>query len=144
MNPLISLVIPVYNVEKYLDKCMESVLAQTYDNYEVILVDDGSTDNSGKMCDEYAERDSRVTVYHQKNSGVSVARNVGIENAKGEFISFIDSDDWVDESYLEKLVNAQIKYNADLTICEYTNVYADGRPNVRRRSFESDVYYKIR
>ena len=141
MNPLISLVIPVYNVEKYLDKCMESVLAQTYDNFEVILVDDGSTDNSGKMCDEYAKRDSRVIVYHQQNSGVSVARNVGIENAKGEFISFIDSDDWIDKNYLQKLVSAQIKYNADLTICEYTNIYDDGKLRDRRRSFGSNVYY---
>ncbi len=144
MNPLISLVIPVYNVEKYLNKCIQSVLAQTYDNFEVILVDDGSTDNSGKICDEYAEKDNRATVYHQKNSGVSVARNVGLENAKGELISFIDADDWIDEKYLEKLADAQVKYNADLTICEYTNIFGDGKPCDRRQSFNSSVYYNDR
>ena len=103
MNPLISLVIPVYNVEKYLDKCMESVLAQTYDNFEVILVDDGSTDSSGKMCDGYAERDSRVTVYHKQNGGLSDARNFGVEHCNGDLVSFIDSDDYVTEDYLEYL-----------------------------------------
>lgn len=114
MNPLISLVIPVYNVEKYLDKCMESVLAQTYDNFEVILVDDGSTDSSGKMCDGYAERDSRVTVYHKQNGGLSDARNFGVEHCNGDLVSFIDSDDYVTEDYLEYLWYLKSKYSVDI------------------------------
>lgn len=115
MNPLISLVIPVYNVEKYLDKCMESVLAQTYDNFEVILVDDGSTDNSGKMCDEYAKRDSRVIVYHKPNGGLSDARNFGVEHCNADLVSFIDSDDYVTEDYLEYLWNLMDEYKADMS-----------------------------
>ncbi len=114
MNPLISLVIPVYNVEKYLDKCMSSVLAQTYDNFEVILVDDGSTDNSGKMCDEYAEKYGRVTVYHKPNGGLSDARNFGVEHCNADLVSFIDSDDYVTEDYLEYLWYLMKKYNVDI------------------------------
>lgn len=136
MNPLISLVIPVYNVEKYLDKCMESVLAQTYDNFEVILVDDGSTDNSGKMCDEYAERDSRVTVYHKPNGGLSDARNFGVEHCNGELVSFFDSDDYMANFYLEYLWYLMIKYHADMscsqsrTVYDYSPVEIDGDPIV--------------
>ena len=100
MNPLISLIIPVYNVEKYLAKCMESVLAQTYDNFEAILVDDGSTDSSGKMCDEYAKKDTRVLVFHKENGGLSDARNYGVERAHGELVAFLDSDDFVSNDYL--------------------------------------------
>ena len=114
MNPLISLVIPVYNVEKYLDKCMKSVLAQTYDNFEVILVDDGSTDNSGKMCDEYADMDSKVTVYHKANGGLSDARNFGVERCNADLVSFIDSDDYVTVDYLEYLWYLMKKYNVDI------------------------------
>ena len=98
---MISIIIPVYKVEAYLPQCLDSILAQTYTNYEVILVDDGSPDDSGAICDEYAEKDERIRVVHQKNSGVSVARNVGIEQANGEWITFIDSDDWVSPNYLK-------------------------------------------
>ena len=98
---MISIIIPVYNVENYLHQCVDSVLAQTYQDFEVILVDDGSPDNCPKICDEYAQKDSRVHVIHQKNSGVSAARNNGIEHAKGEWITFVDSDDWVSKNYLE-------------------------------------------
>ena len=122
MNPLISLVIPVYNVEKYLDKCMESVLAQTYDNFEVILVDDGSTDSSGKMCDEYAERDSRVTVYHKPNGGLSDARNFGVEHCNADLVSFIDSDDYVTEDYLEYLWYLMSKYDSDVSSANYYRI----------------------
>lgn len=122
MNPLISLVIPVYNVEKYLDKCMESVLAQTYDNFEVILVDDGSTDRSGKMCDEYAKRDSRVAVYHKPNGGQSDARNFGVEHCNAELVSFIDPDDYVAEDYLEYLWYLMKKYSADFSAGQFVRV----------------------
>ena len=126
MNPLISLIIPVYNVEKYLDKCMESVLAQTYDNFEVILVDDGSTDNSGKMCDEYAERDSRVTVYHKPNGGLSDARNFGVEHCNADLVSFIDSDDYVTEDYLEYLWYLMNKYKCKMS-CAGNKIVPEGK-----------------
>lgn len=100
--PRISIIVPVYNVEKYLSKTLDSVLAQTFNNFELILVDDGSVDNSPIICDEYAKKDSRIYVVHQNNLGVSSARNRGIEISHGEWISFIDSDDWVDPQYLEK------------------------------------------
>lgn len=94
-TPLISVIVPVYNVENYLSECIQSLVCQTYDNIEIILVDDGSTDKSGLICDSMAESDSRIRVIHQNNQGISAARNVGIENARGEFISFVDSDDVV-------------------------------------------------
>lgn len=97
---MISIVIPVYNVEKYLPQCVDSILSQTYKDFEVILVDDGSPDGSPAICDEYALRDSRIRVVHQENAGVSVARNHGMEQARGEWITFIDSDDWVTPNYL--------------------------------------------
>ena len=98
---MISIIIPVYNVEKFLPQCIDSILAQTYKDFELILVDDGSPDGSPAICDSYAQRDERVRVIHQKNAGVSAARNNGIEHAKGEWISFVDSDDWVEPSYIE-------------------------------------------
>lgn len=122
MKPLISLVIPVYNVEKYFVRCMESVLRQTYDYFEVILVDDGSTDNSGKMCDEYAEKDNRVAVYHKLNGGLSDARNFGVERANAEWVSFIDSDDYVTEDYLEYLWYLIEKYDADLSVGQFIRI----------------------
>lgn len=101
---MISIIIPVYNVEKYLNRCVDSVLAQTFTDFELILVDDGSTDNSGKICDEYAEKDSRICVIHKQNSGPSDARNAGLDVAKGEYIYFVDSDDYVESDLLEKII----------------------------------------
>lgn len=104
--PKISVIVPVYKVEKYLDECVDSILAQSYRDFELILVDDGSPDNCGKMCDGYAEKDSRVRVIHQENMGLSGARNSGTDIARGEYIAFIDSDDLVDVRYLELLLSA--------------------------------------
>ena len=101
---MISVIVPVYNSEKFLDKCIESILNQTFADFEIILVDDGSTDTSGKICDEWAQKDHRIKVIHQQNSGVSVARNNGIATAKGEYIAFVDSDDTVFENYLGLLI----------------------------------------
>jgi len=109
----VSIIIPVYNVESVLKRCVESVLKQSYFDFELILVDDGSTDDSGKVCDEFAENDARVKVIHQNNSGVSKSRNVGLDQAKGEFICFIDSDDFVETKYLETLLLKE----EDLSIC---------------------------
>ena len=96
----ISVIVPVYNVEKYLPRCIESILAQTFTNFEPLLIDDGSKDQSGKICDEYAKKDNRIRVFHKENGGVSSARNIGLENAKGEWLAFIDADDKVDAYYL--------------------------------------------
>ena len=96
-NGLISVIVPVYNVESYLEKCIDSIIHQTYKNLEIILVDDGSTDNSGKICDVYKEKDSRIKVIHKQNRGLSSARNCGLEIAKGEYIGFVDGDDYIAE-----------------------------------------------
>ena len=129
---LTSVIVPVYKVEKYLSRCVDSILNQTYPDFELILVDDGSPDNCGKICDEYAEKDSRIHVIHKKNGGLSDARNAGMEYAfnKGasEWITFIDSDDWVAPNYLEELLGICKKYQADIGVCrlqrckEYTQV----------------------
>lgn len=103
-NTLVSVVVPVYNVEKYIARCIESILSQTHENLELILVDDGSPDQSGAICDDYASKDSRIVVIHQANSGVSKARNAGIDCAKGEFLLFVDSDDWIESTHIEYLL----------------------------------------
>lgn len=101
-TPQISVIVPIYKAEKYLRKCIDSILAQTFTDFELLLIDDGSPDNSGRICDEYAEKDSRIRVFHKENGGVSSARNVGLDNARGEWIAFVDADDWVSENYLEQ------------------------------------------
>ncbi len=103
MDELISVIVPVYKVEDYLSRCVDSILSQTYRNIEVILVDDGSPDKCGEICDRYAQHDPRVRVIHKENGGLSDARNAGIEIAQGQYISFIDSDDWVHPEFLESL-----------------------------------------
>lgn len=104
-QPKISVIVPVYNVEKYLRRCIDSILEQTFTDFEVLLIDDGSTDTSGNICDEYAEKDERVRVFHKKNGGVSSARNIGLDNARGEWICFADSDDYVGKNWLKKFSN---------------------------------------
>lgn len=111
---MISVIVPVYKVEPYLRRCVDSILAQTYTNLEVILVDDGSPDNCGTICDEYASKDSRIKVIHKENGGLSSARNAGIEVATGQYIAFVDSDDWIDADMYEKLLNLLIEHNADV------------------------------
>ena len=115
-NELISVIIPVYNVEKYLINCIESVLNQSYRNLEIILVDDGSTDDSGKICDEYIKKDIRIRVYHKNNGGLSDARNYGIDHASGKYITFIDSDDDVSTEYISDLYILIKKYNVNISI----------------------------
>ena len=115
----ITIIIPVYNVENYLDECIQSVLKQTHKNFEIILVDDGSTDKSGCICDAYKEKDDRIQVIHKQNGGVSEARNTGMALAKGEYIAFLDSDDLVHPKMYEFLLQAMIDYDADLVSCGY-------------------------
>ena len=124
MKDLISVIVPVYNVEKYLNRCVDSILNQTYTNLEVILVDDGGPDNCPAICDAYAKQDKRVKVIHKANGGVSDARNAGLDVAKGDFIAFVDSDDWIDCTMYEKLLNKQKENNADLVFCKYNYVDA--------------------
>ena len=110
-NPLISVVVPVYNVEQYIRECVDSIVSQTYCHLEIVLIDDGSLDNCPVICDEYAKKDSRIKVVHQKNGGLAKARNVGIENSSGEYITFIDSDDYIASNYIEILYRGIIENN---------------------------------
>ena len=121
----ISVIIPVYNCEKYLSDCLESVIGQSYKNLEIIIIDDGSTDKSGSICDFYAERDSRIQVIHQKNKGVSASRNAGILRMSGELVSFIDSDDTLDTDMYEFLYSLMNTYDADIAHCGYRHVVGD-------------------
>lgn len=114
----ISIIVPVYKVEPYLRKCLDSILAQTFTNFEVILVDDGSPDNSGKICDEYAIKDSRVRVIHKENGGLSSARNAGIDIAQGKYLGFVDSDDYIAEDMYEVLYENLKFYDADISSVE--------------------------
>lgn len=124
-DKLISVIIPVYNVEDYLVKSVDSVLNQTYRNLDIILVDDGSTDMSGEMCDTFAQQDERIRVIHKKNGGLSDARNAGLEIAKGDYIGYIDSDDWAEPDMFETMVLNCEKYGADVAACRYSRVYRD-------------------
>lgn len=118
-GPVVSVIIPVYNAEKYIKTCIESVLKQSYKNYQLIIVDDGSYDKSSNICDEYAAIEDRVRVIHQKNQGVSCARNKGIEEASGQFVTFIDADDRINDEYIETLVDRQSHNDADLVVCAH-------------------------
>ena len=122
--PKISVIVPVYKVEAYLQECVDSILAQTFEDFELILVDDGSPDNCGAICDAYAGKDSRVKVIHQENQGLSGARNTGIEASKGEFLTFVDSDDMVSPQYLEVLINLFCD-NTDVAVCGFKS-FLDG------------------
>ena len=121
-KPLISIIVPIYNVEKYLDRCLKSLLCQTYSAIEIILVDDGSPDNCPTMCDEYAEKYQNIVVIHKPNGGLSSARNAGVAKAKGDYIAFVDSDDWVSEDAYEYAMGLMIKHNADCVQFNYKMV----------------------
>jgi glycosyltransferase involved in cell wall biosynthesis len=136
--PRLSIIIPVYNVENYLSKCVDSILAQTFIDFECILIDDGSTDNSGKLCDQYAKKDDRIIVIHQKNSGPSSARNAGLDNARGEWIGFVDSDDWCDINMFSQLYENSIKNNADVSVCGWKRI---NQSNIKTYIQEKDYIY---
>lgn len=125
-NSKISVIIPVYKVEKYLSKCLDSVINQTYKNLEIILVDDGSPDKSGEICDEYASRDERIKVIHKENGGVARARNTGLDIASGDYIGFVDSDDWIEQDMYELLMKNATQYDADISMCGET-IYENGK-----------------
>lgn len=121
-HPLISIIVPVYKVEKYLEKCVKSILSQTYSNFELILVDDGSPDNCPSMCDGFAKMDPRIVVVHKENGGLSDARNAGLDIAKGDYIGFVDSDDYIAANMYEVLLKTTLKNDADLALCNYVRV----------------------
>ena len=125
MDSLISVIVPIYNVEKYLDKCVDSIINQTYKNLEIILVDDGSPDNCPQMCDDYAKKDSRIRVVHKENGGLSDARNAGMKVATGEYISFIDSDDYISLDFYETLFQTMIDNDSDIVECSVVKFYED-------------------
>lgn len=131
MTNKISVIVPVYNIEKYIQQCIESIVNQTYKNLEIILVDDGSTDNSGKLCDDYAAQDQRIRVIHKENGGLSDARNAGLETCTGDFISFIDGDDWIELNMYEIMLEHINKNYCDIVSCGY---------NVRYKNKNYKVY----
>lgn len=139
---LISVIIPVYNTQNYLKKCVESFLNQTYKNIEIILVDDGSTDKSPTICDEFEKKDKRVRVIHKINGGLSDARNVGISKSNGEYISFFDSDDYVDEDYISYLYSLVKKYNTEMAVCGYKVINENGKVLSKIDGFEESAISK--
>lgn len=140
IKPKVSVIVPVYNVEKYLHRCIDSILSQTFTDFELLLIDDGSKDASGIICDKYAQKDSRVQVFHKKNGGVSSARNTGLDNAQGDYIVFCDSDDWIEPTMYEELYNKAVVDNADIVYCNikmifsnYDNIYNAAEFSLERK-----------
>ena len=131
MDKLISVIVPVYNVVQYLDKMLGTVCGQTYKNLEILLIDDGSTDGSGALCDSWQEKDARIRVFHQKNQGVSAARNKGLDEAKGDYIMFADSDDWLDGDMVQILYDLLTEQQVDISCCQIREVY-EGKENAKK------------
>ncbi len=129
MTSLISIVVPVYNVEAYLERSLDSLLSQSYENLEIILIDDGSSDKSGLICDAYAQKDSRIVVVHQKNGGVAEARNAGLRRARGEYLLYVDADDYLSEDAVKRLYERILRDQSDLVIGKHSDVYEDGSCN---------------
>lgn len=134
----VSIIVPVYNSEKFINRCVKSILNQTFKNFELLLIDDGSSDNSGVICDEYADKDNRIRVLHKENTGVSDTRNVGLKEAKGDYILFVDSDDYIKSNMLEKLTERAIKYGSDIVMCNYV-IEKDGNKVVADMKYD-EVY----
>ena len=124
-NPLISVIVPIYNVEAYLEKCIKSILSQDYTPLEIILVNDGATDGSGEICDKYAKQYENITALHKKNGGLSSARNAGMEIMRGEYVSFIDSDDYIAPDMISTLYADIIKNEADISCISFLNIFPD-------------------
>jgi glycosyltransferase involved in cell wall biosynthesis len=133
----VTVIVPVYNVEKYLRKCLNSLINQTYKNLEIIVINDGSTDNSADICDEFAVKDSRVLVIHQKNSGVSVARNVGLDKMTGSYVTFVDSDDYLELNAVERYIEIMTEYEADVVLCEGITFFEKTKKYIPYKNFEN-------
>ena len=141
--PVVSIIVPVFNVKSYVSECVGSLCRQTYTNLEILLVDDGSTDGSGEVCDEYAGRDERIRVIHQANRGLSGARNTGLDNVQGEYIAFVDSDDLVSPNYVETLYELLMRYDADIAACAYIKVTTEQLTNIREKVLSLDNVREI-
>ena len=141
--PVVSIIVPVYNVKSYVGECVESLCRQTYTNLEILLVDDGSTDGSGEVCDEYAGRDERIRVIHQANRGLSGARNMGLDDARGEYIAFVDSDDLVSTNYVETLYELLMKDEADIAACAYVKGTTEQLTDTREKVLSLDNVKEI-
>ncbi|MBO5676389.1 MAG: glycosyltransferase family 2 protein [Bacteroidaceae bacterium] len=137
-SPKISVILPVYNTEKYLHHCIDSILAQTFTDFELLLIDDGSKDGSGKICDEYSAKDSRIRVFHKENGGVSSARNLGLRNAQGEWIIFIDSDDWISGSMLLDMYEKAISEKSDIVYCDLKTVFNGHTETLHIAKYDSE------
>lgn len=142
-NELVSVIIPIYNCEKYITECVNSIINQKYTNFEIILVDDGSTDNSSLLCENLTKKDSRIRYIRQENQGVSVARNSGIKEANGEYIAFIDADDWIDSDYLLALVECLEKNSSDISICSYS-LDINGEKEDKTQFGEPEIVFESR
>jgi glycosyltransferase involved in cell wall biosynthesis len=140
-QPLISIIVPVYKVEKFLSKCVDSILNQTYRNIEIILIDDGSPDNSPAICDEYAEKDNRIKVIHQRNAGQAGARNAGLAICRGEYIAFVDSDDYIEPNMMEAMLNAAVNNDCDIVRCNCATI-KDGVRTEQEAVFRSGCMSK--
>ena len=138
-QPLLSVVVPCYNVEKYIDKCILSIVAQTYPNLEILLIDDGSSDNSGIICDAWQERDQRIRVIHKQNEGSSYARKTGVENATAEYVTFVDADDWIDVNMYADMMTALFSTCSDIADCDLCMVYDDGRMRHRVQERQTTI-----
>ncbi|MBO5935010.1 MAG: glycosyltransferase family 2 protein [Clostridia bacterium] len=142
MKPLISVIVPIYNVEKYLNKCIDSILNQTYENLEILLIDDGSTDSSAEICENYAKKDSRVKPYHKQNEGLSKTRNFAISVMTGDYYCFVDGDDSVHCDYIMTMYNTMVENQADLSMCLYYYVWNDGRKKLTRNiNYSEDTLF---
>ena len=138
-QPLISVIVPVYKVEPYLDRCVQSIVNQTYKNLEIILVDDGSPDNSPAMCDAWAEKDSRIRVIHKENGGVSSARNAGLDAATGGYITFVDADDWIESDMLEFLLHNMFEFKVDISGCTFSKDFSNGETSYVNLNFSESI-----
>lgn len=136
----VSVILPIYNCEKYIERCINSILNQTYQNMQILLIDDGSTDNSGMICDNYSKSDSRIVVVHKKNEGVSKARNMGLELAEGEYITFVDADDWIENNMIEKMVSILEEKKVDIVRCNFFRNYRDGSEKVNDIDYSEEIY----
>ena len=139
-QPLLTVIVPCYNVEKYMDKCISSIVNQTYANLEIILIDDGSADSTGMICDAWQGKDQRIRVIHKQNEGLSYARKTGVENMTAEYVAFVDSDDWIDADMFTDMMTAMISTNSDIAQCDYCKVFEDGRIEDHSDENTSDTY----
>lgn len=138
----LSIIIPIYNSEKYINNCINSIINQKGIKFEVLLIDDGSTDNSSQICDNYAQLDTRIKVFHKENGGVSSARNLGIENSRGKWITFIDSDDWLNSEYIQSINNI-LNLNIDLTIYNYISFLSKKRQEQGRFILQEGIHNDV-